>query len=74
MGRTRHWVFTEEVVDLTSCEFLDLYMSAIHLNGKEEITKYVLLLSAVVVITAYLLNNMAALSAGFKLANCDACW
>ena len=35
MEHTRHRVFTEEVVDLTSCELLDPWMSASGLNGEE---------------------------------------
>jgi hypothetical protein len=46
-------------------------MSAVRLHRNEGLTRYVLLLAVVVAIAAYLVNNMAALSAGFKLANCD---
>ena len=74
MGHTRHRVLAKKVVDLTFCEFLNLWMSAIGFNGKKgEITWYLSLLSAAVAMTAYLFNSMAALIAGFKLAKFDVC-
>jgi len=74
MEHTGHRVLAKKVVDLTLCEFLNLRMSAIDLDGKKgEITWYLSLLSAAVAMTAYLFNSMAALIAGFKLAKFDVC-
>ena len=46
-------------------------MSVGRINGEERITKYASRLLLDVAITAYLLSNTAALSAGFKLAKSD---
>lgn len=48
-------------------------MSVIHSEQgkKESITRYVFVLSLDVAITEYLLNSMAALMAGFKVASGD---
>jgi len=72
MEYTRHRVIAKEVVNLTSRELLKFSISLGHLSGEERrVTKYVSLLSLDVAIVAYLLSNMAALSAGFKLAKLD---
>jgi len=72
MEHTRHGVLAKEVVDLTSRELLNFSISLCHRSGKEGwVTRYVSLLSLDVAIGAYLLSNMAALSAGFKLARLD---
>jgi len=72
MEYTRHRVIAKEVVNLTSRELLNFPISLDHLSGEEgRVTRYVSLLSLDVAIVAYLLSNMAALSAGFKLAKLD---
>lgn len=72
MEYTRHRVLAKEVVYLTSRELLNFSIRLGRHSGEEgRVTRYVSLLSLDVAIGAYLLSNMAALSAGFKLAKLD---
>lgn len=72
MEYTRHRVLAKEVIYLTSRELLNFSIRLGRHCGEEgRVTRYVSLLSLDVAIGAYLLSNMAALSAGFKLAKLD---